>query len=930
MNTINTYHQYNKSSSYLREAIFAEYEGKCFYCAHLIEYRNMHIDHILPTNRPDLTDDDGKEYIKELQSKGFIQDSIENYVPTCPSCNMKKGNMVYTSANLRYFHEQAKNHSKGILKKINIYKQNKNEVFYEPVNALVWEEIDFSYQRGINYALMGYRLGEQDVEVCPELPQVEKIEKQLSLVDYILIQGEPGCGKSISLFQLAYRFYKKGWRVYAYRGEETRVVIPENTEDSLYLFDDAQTYSDLFLIEVQRQARPNRKIVFAKTKGKEINSDTVVLTNSEGVKLLKKYCLEHKKELLPIVQRIDNSVGVNIMQMSMERRVELASKAITPWQFTFILRGGWKTIKENYKAVSAHNNNDLLIAAIAMFQILGLDKSIDYYVLIQSLHNIDSRYNWDTNDLNNLIKGHIVLSEDDVRIVHIESAYCIVALFFDSDNEEKKRNLLTLYEEAYSNKKFSPLGISWLFYGIWGYSKNFHNMENIVITSNIKSETIGRIKPDLKGEEARDIIAVLNILIQSDINNRLKLLVEYMDDLIEVFNNVDHTSAYAMSEFFNNLINNDKKIYKSFLQRINWHTIFESIDYEARWSLYSWGCFINRGMGFVSKKFRDGYIDDYDKLVEKVSLNANDRNIVDISKFFCDTYFMHSSKVFETITKLNPIYKNFFRLNMKNAGEIIDYEFAGYFCGIYMIEGKVSNEQKEIGKMIVGNIPITETARALSESNVSEWNYLEFVLIMIRVYDAKKYCEILQLIDLNVLSESISMSWNQIREISMICEELAFAGKKRAQEFIEMNIEHIQKFYSVLVMINPKQAIECYLNDNIPIDLFTEHWWEYSIKAIKALNKEDEEFTIKYLKNNVHEIAQKYSEVTALDFVDNYSLELLKVIKKIDENSYRIILDNIDKDLVKNRWDKCGGISPHKRKWVNKRKNIFFELIGAE
>jgi hypothetical protein len=49
------------------------------------------------------------------------------------------------------------------------------------------------------------------------------------------------------------------------------------------------------------------------------------------------------------------------------------------------------------------------------------------------------------------------------------------------------------------------------------------------------------------------------------------------------------------------------------------------------------------------------------------------------------------------------------------------------------------------------------------------------------------------------------------------------------------------------------------------------------IKTWKSLKK-DISFTREYLRNNIQIIAKKYNNVTALDFEEKYSLEILKVI----------------------------------------------------
>jgi len=69
------YHYYRKDSSYVRSAIFRVYKGQCAFCGTNIEPRYMHVDHILPTNKPEALSEEIKKYIQELENDGFIQDS---------------------------------------------------------------------------------------------------------------------------------------------------------------------------------------------------------------------------------------------------------------------------------------------------------------------------------------------------------------------------------------------------------------------------------------------------------------------------------------------------------------------------------------------------------------------------------------------------------------------------------------------------------------------------------------------------------------------------------------------------------------------------------------------------------------------------------------------------------------------------------------
>lgn len=123
------FHPYRKDSSYLRTALFSVYKEKCVYCGRKIQQRDMHVDHVLPSNIGICNDDEVKQYLIELENSGFISDSIENYLPSCPACNISKNNHVYSAATLRFLHAKAKAHAEEILQRISKQKDGTGEFF---------------------------------------------------------------------------------------------------------------------------------------------------------------------------------------------------------------------------------------------------------------------------------------------------------------------------------------------------------------------------------------------------------------------------------------------------------------------------------------------------------------------------------------------------------------------------------------------------------------------------------------------------------------------------------------------------------------------------------------------------------------------------------------------------------------------------------
>lgn len=921
------FHPYRKDSSYLRAALFKSYKEKCAYCGRTIQQRDMHIDHIIPSNKQEIVDEEVKNYIAELVENGFVVDSIENYLLSCPACNIDKTNRIFTSSNLRFYHEKVRGHVAEILNIIDGLKETK-EIFYEPVDTGIWEEIDFSYQRDLSHAIMGYRLTPADVEVCPRFPQVEKIKKQLSIVDYTVIEGETGCGKSISIYQAAYDFYRDGWRVYQCKATETidSKSIRDNTELSLYIIDDAQQLSEKLVDSLKKQARPNAKILFAKTISSVVKQDTILLTNKEAVELIYSDFVKKKEEIVPVVHKFDKSVGMNFMDHPIERRLEAAKEAVTPWQFNYILRGGWQNMKERYQAICSYNNNDLLVATIAVFQILGLDHSVDFNWICNGLKSFDDLLMWSKADLCYLVDRMIVLSEDDLRIVHMESAKVIIALFFQDSSESKKQILLSFIEKEFIKKNFSPLGLVWLCNGMLGYSL-FYNTAKYFITEKMIISVLDDISDIDTSEERMGIGYFIEKVFDIPYKKNGKhFFLQHKKIFLEWIQNADSETAYAYSQLINTLINTDIKLHREFVRQIDWTSIQEAVMRENKPNLYSWGNLYNRLTFSLSKKENLLVGEMLESVIEKLCKKASILNIEDLSYFFCFVMHTNSSYIHDKIKELIPIYASYFRKDMLQAIYLFDFDFLAFICGMSLLGGhRATDNEKKSAQLVVSAIPEKEFAETIVKCQPRDWHTIHPIMHLIARYDREKVKRIVDYIDVNRLTEKAKDCWGQCREIIELCDILYTGNYKVAKSFIKDNMDKIQIMYSFFVIISPQCAIEAF-DKGIKIDLLTEHWWDISFEALQQLYKIDTNKTKEILLKNVSKISERISSVSALDFNDKYCLEFIKLIQKIDTEIFDIIIDGLDIVKIKKNWGN-GAIHKGKEKQVEKRREQFYKLI---
>lgn len=849
-------------------------------------------------------------------------------MPSCAACNISKSNRFFSASNLRFYHERARSHVDEILKIIDAIKETE-ETYYDPVDAEIWEELDFSYQRDLSHAIMGYRLTPADVQACPRFPQVEKIKKQLEIVDYTVIAGETGCGKSISVYQAAFDFYEAGWRVYRCKAlnDIATLRIPDNTELSLYVIDDAQLLTEQIIETIKMQARPNAKILFAITVSSVVKPDTILLTNREAIELMHDDFQKKKEEIIPIVRKCDKSIGISFMDQPIERRLRAAKQAITPWQFNYVLRGGWQTMKERYQTICRHNDCDFLATAIAVCQIMKLDHSIGYEWLCEEINKIDNSFNWTHADLKYLVEGMIVFSEDDVRIVHMESAKVIIALFIRDGEEKKQQVLLKFIEQVFVNRYFPLLGIVWLCNGVRSYS-SIYSIYEYFVTDKMIDSALESLEDYNSSEERMWVAFFMEMVfdLRCDKNGKY-YFNKHKSILLEWIQCADSKTAYAYSDLVNTLINKDVKQHKKFVSKIDWSNLQEKMLNENKPDLYAWGRLFNRLLYSFPKKEYLSIGKLFQLSIERLSNKAAISNIEGLTRFFC--FIMHTNEeaVRNAIEKLIPLYSLYFKKDMYKAIELFDFDFLGYVCGLSLLgRHRASKAQKKSAQLIVSVIPEKEFAETISKCLPRDWHSVNPIMSLIGRYDIEKAKRIVNLIDMSSLAENAKDSWGNSYEISELCEILYIGNYKVARRFIEDNMDKIHIMYSSFVMMSPRTAIKAF-EKGVEVELVTEHWWEVSLFALKELLRIDNEKTREILQKNVPKFIEKINSITALEFNESYCLDFWLLIYKSAPEILESIISAIDAEKIKSNWNR-GVIYRGKEKQVETRRKQFFDLIN--
>ncbi|WP_374453575.1 hypothetical protein [Phenylobacterium sp.] len=246
----------------------------------------------------------------------------------------------------------------------------------QPVSGSVdWAPVRFDPRRDLGPALLGRALGPADAAACPRLSEADLAVAELEVGYAVRLVGEPGSGKSICAYQAAETLAAQGWNVV--RLTDPRAApsaLDAGPGKTLFLIDDAHLTSASLLRQAEDAAGSDRLLLSTHSaQGQDpVARGAIAIDRARAVRTIAA-ALRRDSTLAAVVRRLDNHVGDGIGDEDLQYRIDAAETAAEyPWQFCFILGGGWRRAEQS--ATNARlAGADLVLAAAAVRQLASRD-----------------------------------------------------------------------------------------------------------------------------------------------------------------------------------------------------------------------------------------------------------------------------------------------------------------------------------------------------------------------------------------------------------------------------------------------------------------------------------------------------------------------------------------------------------------------------
>ena len=343
--------------------------------------------------------------------------------------------------------------------------------------AAVWETLRFDEDRGLGPALMGYSLGPSDATACPRLTEVDTVLSQLKIAFSTRLIGEPGAGKSTCSYQVAKQLDAEGFKVLRLLDPQADNIALEASLPGnrfLYLIDDAHLLTRHILSRIEDQASPNRLVLSTHNALEHVSHrGAIMLDSKRAVKTIAATLRADLPRILEAVRLADDHVGERMMDADLGERLDVAeSTADRPWQFCFVLGGGWRRSKQAADSARAANA-DLVLVAVAIRQ----SASRDARAVPGEILELCKRSGIDAGKVNHglewLVRQRLILGAVDCRTPHQRFASVVLNRILEAQDQNERERIATMIEGVLCDPQFPFAGLRVLLHELRFGSRNY-------------------------------------------------------------------------------------------------------------------------------------------------------------------------------------------------------------------------------------------------------------------------------------------------------------------------------------------------------------------------------------------------------------------------------------------------------------------------
>jgi hypothetical protein len=783
----------------------------------------------------------------------------------------------------------------------------------------VWVQISFDEQRDMGPAIMGRPLGPADAGACPRIPEVDSLLNQLRTAYSTRLVGVPGAGKSICAYQVALQLAKEGWNVFRLRDANRDIPILAHHRDerpTLFLIDDAHLMPELVLRSAEEQTTSSAVLMSAHTVSEAaehlrgaiaINTQRAVDTIARSLKS------DRLAETYRLVHAADNAVGERAGDETIEMRIDhAAEKADFPWQFCFILGGGWR--RSQGAADNARQANaDVVLACAAVNQIGSGDASIRRTQLTAVLQAeglqlpvIDRALDW-------LLSQRMLIGADDLRCPHQRFAAIVLKRILAGQTEATQKLIGRLIGQALSNEAYPMLGIRSLLSEL-AFSGEYARQWTWIVPQAALSVVNDRCWTAVSPTErsfacfvAAELVAYVPDWCTQVIAPNRSLLASWVSAPLD-------PSGYGLGHLLNHLRNAEKETLAEIVHLADPKSLAHAINTVTVDDCHSVAVLL----GSISNQRSKDWGQAVSCVIDRDRLFRLADNGPDLSRLYALAKLCQSIEWYDEALALDlvehslgSIRKAFIENPTEAFADVDDLLMSTLRAWdplrVFVGKWRPDARRLSLSRRICRGLDSARLAKQLSDVTKRDLQRAGFLLEFLHRVAPRKFESVVSGIDLDRLNSILGDEWKNFTHDAEVILHLIYvakSGREKIRALIEKNAHRIERFPPRLVLMVPDVALRhVERGGTISLVNFAHVDWHFGPAVLAIFAERRQDLLENIVRPCEREIANSLSQPHPSWYQE--AAKLLSVLLAVCPASMPRIIDLISAEKAKLGWQAC-------------------------
>lgn len=687
-----------------------------------------------------------------------------------------------------------------------------------------WHLISFSNSRDLGPALMGRGLGPSDAVACPQLIETTIIIKQLKCAYSARLVGDPGSGKSVCAYQAAYALACESWSVVRLDDSNPNIDFLEldspDERDTLFLIDDAHLLKASVLREIEEKTSPSKFLLTIHTMldRTETHRGSIRINPKRAVQTIAAQLKNNLSNTLAAVKRADDWVGEGSFDEDLIRRIDAAeSSSNFPWQFCFILGGGWRRANEAADASRIHAS-DLIFATAAAQQLASRDAPTSKETALRLGILADLTIEKIENGLAWLVKERLLLSENDLRCPHQRFSSAIIGRIYSNLEVSERNSFIKVCREIVIGSTTTLAGARILIHELRfpGFDSRWSHELWPSRWINVETRT-ALMQRCWNASTAEDKMFACLLIAEIDgpwehliKDSEIKLLGQWLSEAI-------HPMGYGLSRLLIDIYNDNKPLAAQIVSAANPIKVAWLVSEVTPANAYSISEMINRMALVCSEDWKHSFSTalQHNRITQAVDNWPVNEYIGVFSKYCSSLSYYDREFAFDILKLAMPFLQQALASDpvevFRQISDDIGWCLLRIWHPLAIRTGKNGPDSRQIklARELCQQIDCKIAAEKVSNVTRRELQKAAFFLAFFRCIDKRKSAILCRQINWGHIDKAIGSNWSHLDHDSttFICQTSADdLSHKKVVSLIESHLHEIQVMPSRIAILAPQLA----------------------------------------------------------------------------------------------------------------------------